>query len=107
MPTTGIKAVFATCVTLCLMQAPEARSAQPGAWAYDEIMQLPKSVAPAMPGAKPAVACESLLNTRLSERATVSEARIEPGKDGAAGSCQVTIEVASPSAPNIVTVWLA
>ena len=81
-------------------------SAQPRG-GLDEILQLPTAVAPALGQVTAAHSCESLLTAPPPENAAVREARMEPGRDGAGDSCRVTIEIATPPAPDVVTVWLA
>jgi feruloyl esterase len=47
------------------------------------------------------------LATHLSQNVAVREARVVPGEAGASSWCKVTIEIASPPASNVITVWVA
>lgn len=71
------------------------------------VWQLPAAVVAVAAVPTPVRSCESLAAEPLPQNGIVREARVMPGKGGAAGWCRVTIEVRSPSDPNVVTVWIA
>ncbi len=73
---------------------------------FAEMLQLPAVVKPAIPQVRPAQSCEKLLNTRPSMDATVREAQVIPGNGNMGEWCRVTIEIAPPSSPHIITAWL-
>lgn len=101
----GFAAALAICIAQGLIPATAAPIAQP-LDGLEEMLQLPTAVAPVLGQVMPAHPCESLLTTRLSNDAMVRDASIEPGKGSASEWCRVTIEIRSPPAPDIVTVWL-
>ncbi|HEY7640225.1 MAG TPA: tannase/feruloyl esterase family alpha/beta hydrolase [Steroidobacteraceae bacterium] len=77
-----------------------------GAANADDLWQLPPAPVPALSQVTPTRSCESFNATRVLANATVREARVVQGTDGASESCRMTIEVTNPSAPNVVTVWV-
>lgn len=72
----------------------------------DDLWQLPAAPVPALSPATPVRSCENFTAARVLADVTVREARVVQSKDGAYESCRMTIEVAIPLAPNVVTVWL-
>ena len=78
---------------------------QPGVRA-DDLWQLPAAPVPALRPTTPVRSCESFTAAHVSAAASVREARVMKSVDGADESCRLTIEVSTPLAPNIITVWL-
>jgi hypothetical protein len=92
-------------VAISLMRAagadPSKSHVGPG-----DLWQLPVAVVPALDSTTAVHSCESLSTMPLSEDATVREARIVRNGEGTGTWCRLTIEVKTPPAPNVVTVWL-
>lgn len=73
----------------------------------DDLWQLPAAPVPALSQTTPVRACESFTAARVSADASVREARVVQSTDGTDEFCRLTIEVTTPLAPNVVTVWVA
>jgi feruloyl esterase len=78
---------------------------QPGVRA-DDLWQLPAAPVPALSQTTPVRSCESFTAAHVFANASVREARVVRSTNGADELCRLTIEVPTPLAPTIVSVWL-
>lgn len=103
--TTARKGSNSAVRTAAVLVIAVAIDLQPGVRAED-LWQLPAAPVPRLSQATPVRSCESFTAAHVFAGASVREARVVQSTGGAGESCRLTIEVSTPLAPSIVTVWL-